>query len=71
MLKTTVQDIDIMYIIPKTLATNVHKTQTLRDVRSENNKLIKWDSNTPLSSRKKEDRTDLFNRVCVKMRTQI
>ena len=30
-------------IIPKTLATNVHKTETLRDIRSESNKLIKWD----------------------------
>ena len=65
-------DIDIMYIIPKTLATNVHKTQTLRDVGSESNKLIKWDSNTPLSvqERKKTELTYLI-RVCVKMRTQI
>ena len=30
MLKTTVQDTDIMYIIPKTLATNVHKTHSKR-----------------------------------------
>lgn len=37
------------YIILKTLATNVHKTGPLRDVRSESNKLIKWDSNTSLS----------------------
>lgn len=65
MLKTTVQDIDIMYIIPKTLATNVHKAQTLRDVRSENNKLIKWDSNTPLSvqERKKTEPTYLIESV--------
>ena len=37
------------YIILKTLATNVHKIEPLRDVRSERDKLIKWGSNTSLS----------------------
>ena len=53
-------------IIPKTLATNVHKTETLRDIRSESNKLIKWDSNTVLSvqERKKTEPTYLIKSLC-------
>lgn len=65
---------NISIYIPKTLATNFHKTETIRDVRRDSNKLIKWDSNTPLSIQERsdekqyetlEDITNLFNKESV------